>query len=206
MANKPLLAQIKELLPESAQEKYTDEEIKFFSLVILLVTASLIFIFFLLMPMYRSIGSNREAAAEMSNEINIMQRNIARLDDVKRERDDLEQRWTTLNQNLPREGDVPDFIEELSDIANKFNLRIISINASSSRPTRVTGENEEVLYRSLPIRIDAKSGFHELGHFLSELESRDRIISTESLRISEERRIPGVHMIDLELRTYFGAG
>lgn len=206
MANKSLLAQVKELLPESAREKYTDEEIKFFSLVTVLVAASLVFVFFALFPMYRSITGNRESATQLSNDIDVMQRRIARFDIVESERDELEHEWISVNENLPEEGDLPDFIEELSDIANKFNVRIISINASTSRPARVTGEDEEALYRSLPIRIDAKSGYHQLGHFLAELESRDRVLSTEALRISEERRIPGMHMIDLELRTYFGAG
>jgi len=54
----------------------------------------------------------------------------------------------------------------------------------------------------MPIMITAKSGYHQLGNFISNLENEKRIINIEDLQIKYDASSPRMHNVVIMMKTY----
>lgn len=84
-------------------------------------------------------------------------------------------------KRLPERKSVSWLLEEVSRIASESALELISIKPE--------GPEERGNFTKLPIRIEAHSTYHELGKFLSQLESSKKFFKIEDLqlkRVEEE--------------------
>ena len=61
------------------------------------------------------------------------------------------------------------------------------------------------LYKEIPIQIDALAGFHQMGMFLSRVESGAQPMQVRMLRISDNPSEPRRHVVKLQLVAYFAS-
>jgi type IV pilus assembly protein PilO len=104
-------------------------------------------------------------------------------------------------KKLPAEQEIPNLLENLSDMAKGANIKITSIMpvlATAQNNTQAQGR----IYREIPIRITAKSGYHELGRFLSNLENSDRFMKVTNIVIRSNKAMPKQHDVELTVSTY----
>ncbi len=108
---------------------------------------------------------------------------------------------------LPGEEDLPAAIERLSDLANQTQVKIQTIYPQRPVTADQTAKGKvkagPVVYKEIPIQIDAVAGYHQLGAFLSLVESGKRPMRVGNLRISGNPRDPKRHVVKLLIRSYF---
>jgi Tfp pilus assembly protein PilO len=106
-------------------------------------------------------------------------------------------------KELVSPGQLAGLIEEISSLANQKDVRISKI-----KPVR--RQSEEVDSRPLLdedyslalIELEVFSGYHQLGRFLSDLESHSVFLEITDLDIRQTKEDPFEHKIKLKLKTY----
>lgn len=120
----------------------------------------------------------------------------------------------SLRSFLPPEKDLPAVIEVLSNLAQRTNVKIQTIfpqRSLADQQAVTTAKNnpaaipEPVVYRQVPIQIDAQSGFHQLGLFLSMVEAEATPMELRSLRVASDPREPKRHTVKMVIDAYFAA-
>ena len=123
----------------------------------------------------------------------------------------LDQSVMALRRLLPGEEELSSVIERLSDLANRANVKIVTISPKIAEGLRGEasnkgGEAPSPYYKVIPIQIDAEAGYHQLGSFLGGMESDAKPMRVFSLKISGDAKAPTHHRIKLVIRTYFASG
>ena len=94
-------------------------------------------------------------------------------------------------------------LENISLIAQTSGVKILSITPSELKP--LTVGKKSVYYFEMPISISAKSGYHELGRFIREIEQGKRVMTVEKLRIRNNKNTSRIHDVGLVLEAYVSA-
>ncbi|MBL7069101.1 MAG: type 4a pilus biogenesis protein PilO [Candidatus Omnitrophica bacterium] len=81
---------------------------------------------------------------------------------------------------FPRQQEIQKILEDLSNIANESDVKIVGI-----RPFSEKGIGTKIvdIYKEIPVEIVARSGYHELGEFLQRLETGGRFIIVKDFKI-----------------------
>ena len=117
----------------------------------------------------------------------------------------------SLRNLLPAEEELPSVIELLSNLAGLARVKIQTIFPQRSAPAAEGGSEEPKtdaaaeppVYKDVIIQIDAQAGYHQLGMFLSLIESSSKPMEVASLQISADPNDPQRHIIKILLRSYF---
>ena len=89
----------------------------------------------------------------------------------------------------------------MSSIAKTSKVKILSITPFALKAVKAEGKEIEY-YKQMPILITAKSGYHQLGRFVSNLEKGGRFVTISDLRIQHDPAFPRMQNIRMELKTY----
>src|SRR6185295_17138139 len=127
---------------------------------------------------------------------------------------DLQKTVTDLRNLLPGEDQEDQVIKLLSDLAAQSQVKIQSIfpqraarDLKDAKPAKdASGKPipvEPVVYKKVMIQIDALTGFHQLGRFISMVETGDRPMQVHSMRISSDPKEPKRHHVKLLIDAYF---
>lgn len=94
---------------------------------------------------------------------------IANLDALRRQMADVEDRFTEILKQLPTDKEVPGLLENISDIGRQAGLNIETIELQSERSSD--------FYIELPINIQVKGTYHQMGEFVSGIAAIERIVT-----------------------------
>ncbi len=99
----------------------------------------------------------------------------------------LEQTHDSLRSQLTLEVDLPRVLEELSAVAGTTGVVITRIR--QLKPLDVSADGKKPFPEGmveLPIVLDAKGGYHQIGRFLAMLETGQRHLSVQRLVIKSQ--------------------
>lgn len=125
---------------------------------------------------------------------------ISRKETIEEEGRSLKLKKDRYEKIFPSQEEIPRLLESLSEMAGKSGVKIIGIKPLSKEET-LTEEHSEV-YREIPIEIMARSGYHQLGQFLQNLETGERFIMVKDLEISTSTDNVKTHNARLIASTY----
>lgn len=130
---------------------------------------------------------------------------------IRSQHEHVVQSVAALSQLIPTEEEAA--IKHLSNLAGRAGVQIQSIFPRLStepyivatlEPNRQAPQTPEP-YTEIPIQIEALCGYHQLGAFLSLIETGDQPMQVASLRVSHNAKELRRHTIELVLRAYFAA-
>jgi Tfp pilus assembly protein PilO len=149
---------------------------------------------------------------QVTNDINIIGKTIGIMGELKEarsliaQRDDLKKKAELYNEKielyekkLPAQQEIPSFLENLSKMARSANITIIGIIPVT---LKLQKERRSQVYQEMPILITAKSGYHELGRFLNNLEDGPRFIKVVDINIKADAVAPKKQDVELVVYTY----
>ncbi len=155
----------------------------------------------LLRPAFARLSASHREVISLKREISAKKALINNLPNISKEFSVLKEKADFVEKSLPNEKEIPGLLEELSRIAEESNVKILKI-----KPQEIAGVTPQVSsnlpYIEQPISIEAKSGFHELGRFLENLENLNRFVKIRQLNIVGDRQDVRHHNIKLEMSTY----
>ena len=129
------------------------------------------------------------------------------LDELKEDRKNeakIREKWESTRQELAdnEKGfevseQLPTLLENLSKLATESGVRITSLKPVEAPP--LPGKR---LYFSVPIEIKATAATHELGNFVSKLETAVTFFKITDLKISANTADERKHSIEMMVETY----
>ncbi|MFT5722292.1 MAG: type IV pilus assembly protein PilO [Motiliproteus sp.] len=100
---------------------------------------------------------------------------VANLEALKRQMKDVEDSFSELLKQLPTDTEVPGLLEDITDIGQNSGL---SFDLISLAP-----EKKVTFYIELPINIEVKGSYHQLGEFVSGMAALPRIVTVHDFEI-----------------------
>lgn len=146
-------------------------------------------------PEAKSLRANIEKAKE----------EIAEEPALKQKLAGFEESLKSVRTRLPAEKEVPALLESLSSMARNSRVKIIGITPGTlDKPPHLKAmpASQAKTYQEIPISISAKSGYHELGKFISNLERLDRFMEVSDIKIKANPQSPKMHDVELKVITY----
>ena len=129
--------------------------------------------------------SNKQAKL---NENEAIARNLPRF---KEEVEKLNQQLGKVVQELPNSREIPNLIEDISNLGAINGLEVIYIKPQN--------DVDKGFYAEVPISVRVRGGYHELGLFLDALSKQPRIINVSDISIGnpQEDERSGVIILDI---------
>lgn len=162
------------------------------------VVAAFIYVKFLLLPQIDSATKSFRQAKTMQSDVKVAEKDIAKIGRLKKEIEAYRSKIESYERMLPIEQEVPKLLETLSTMARSSNVKIAGITPLASKQEA----SPEKIYQEIPIQVSAKSGYHELGKFLSDLESSGRFMKVADIDIKENKSNVKRHDVELLVLTY----
>ena len=163
---------------------------------------------FIVGPLMREAGESGRQVRAAREQLKLLRTATANESALRTQHEQLQETVASLRKLLPAEEELPQVIELLSALAGQSQVKIQTI--FPQRP--LTGEAEALqeqatpaaplVYKDVLIQIDALAGFHQLGMFLSLVETGDKPLQVSSLKISsdpKDRRL----QVKLLVQSYF---
>jgi len=105
-------------------------------------------------------------------------------------------------QKLVSEEEIAMLLGEISDIANRSEIKIIQIKPSREAQPRQEKNPLAGKFSPLLVSLDLTCGYHALGKFLNELEGARTFLSLQSLSVSNIGADFSRQKVNLVLKTY----
>ena len=187
--------------PEKIKTFLADEQNRNYIIIGGTLLIAVIYIVFLISPAFGNLAKVSRTARDLKNNITLVNSRLERLDEMKAKLENLKKEQVGYATQLPAEKEVPRFLEGLAGIARESNVKILSVT-----PHELTAKSTEnksgQYYGAMPIAITAKSGYHQMGRFINNLEEGGRFITVEDIKIQYDNNFPRKHNVQMVLKTY----
>lgn len=149
-----------------------------------------ILLFFFLLDYFLLMGPQLGALSKINPEIKILKEDISKAktnikmtSQYENQVDDLKRKVAIMNLRVKSREEVPMILENISVLANTNGVKIDNIMPSTA-DQEILLENDERIYYSLPITLEASSGYHDFGRFINNIETGDIFLKINTFTIS----------------------
>lgn len=132
-----------------------------------------------------------------SDELKNARENIQKIDYFKGQVADYEAKIEEANKTIKNKSELPLILEKVSLIADSNSIKIDQIMPSSTEQTEILKVKGRT-YFALPVKIQARSTYHDFGRFLNALEYGDVSLDVNAFAVTGTAD-PQSHSIDLTL-------
>lgn len=185
---------------EKAKEFLQDEEKRTYFILASSVLFAVLYLSLVIFPKTNALFRSSRSIREIRDDMELVKSRLSRMDDFNRKLEKLRTEYKGYSRQLPSEKEMSRLLEDLAATAKKSDVRLISVTPLEADETDVgTGK---IYYRSIPITVTAKAGYHQLGHFVNDLEQGGRFITVQDLKVSNDPRTPRLHNVKLVIKAY----
>jgi Tfp pilus assembly protein PilO len=103
-------------------------------------------------------------------------------------------------RRLSTHADVPQILKELNGIAERLDIKFVSVKPQKEQGVLLPLGKEVLL--QIPINIRLQCGYHQLGVFINQIESSTRFMKITKLKIHTEQRNIWQHQVELDISSY----
>ena len=192
---------LKAMMPDKMKEFLRDEQSRQYAVLGSIMVLAFLYLTFAIIPKFYELSKASREVTDLNSAINEVNDCVKRLDQMTEQLRASRREFEGYSRGLPDQREIPEFLERVSSIARTSDVRILSITPSELKIAQA-GKKGGGFYREMPIIITAKSGYHQLGSFIGDLEEGERFITIEGLRIQYDSRFPRRHNISMVLKTY----
>ena len=130
---------------------------------------------FLITDKHQAVEREIAREADLKREFQDKSFRVANLDALRRQMADVEERFSEILKQLPTEKEVPNLLEDISDIGRQAGLNIQTIALQPERRAQ--------FYIELPINIEVTGTYHQMGAFVSGVAEIERIVTLHDYNI-----------------------
>ena len=170
--------------------------------VFAVLAAAALYICFVFVPQVVRVFELTASTGKMKSELKSARVVIKDFEKLKKDLKEQSQKVESYEKKLPAEQEIPALLENLSNMAKGSDIKIVGIVPAMSYFKDDKSAKKSQIYREIPILITAKSGYHELGRFLNNLENADRFMKVADINIKANKITPKKHDVELMVCTY----
>lgn len=138
-----------------------------------------------------NVSNMREEATKLDRERDKLRRSVqdaekevARLEQVRKERATLEAQLREISKRLPSERESAEVLRSVESLAGKSGLTVAGVKR---RPVR-----QQELYIEIPLEVGVGGGYHDLIRFADELAKLERLVTLSEFTIQRPTQVAGV--------------
>ena len=135
------------------------------------------------------LGKINEDIKKMSEEVVRVKTDIQKIGDINRGFENTRSQLQEMSGKIRSAREVPAVLEDIFRTANESGVRIDQLVPAKEGP-EVLSTNAGTKYYTLPIVINAHSGYHMFGRFLNKLESGNVLFLVRNLRMESNGAKP----------------
>jgi len=183
---------------------------------VLAVVIGWVYAVYIIAPLMRQASDVDRQLREGREKVKALELAVANENTLQAQFQQWDEKVKALRSRLPSDAELPSVIEFVSGLAGQTGVKIQTIfpqrpksEEAKDKPseipskTKVVKEPEPAYYQETLIQIEALAGYHQLGSFLNLVESAEKPIRIQSLRIvSTTSELSTSHRIKLVLRAY----
>jgi type IV pilus assembly protein PilO len=124
---------------------------------------------FLVLDKNRALESEIAKESDLKEQFETKSYQVATLDALRRQMADVELRFAELLRQLPTQKEVPGLLEDISAIGQSAGLEIDLIALQPERKAQ--------FYVELPISVQVRGTYHQMGDFVSGVAGIKRIVT-----------------------------
>jgi type IV pilus assembly protein PilO len=167
--------------------------------------AVLLFVFLLnyliiLRPLLGSIGKMSAKTSELSQNLQNVKSDIARIDQNRSQLEKIRGQINEVKIKIRNKQEVPLILEDITRIASRTGVKIDQLMPLKDQQ-EVLAKSENMKYYSMPILIQARSAYHDLGRFLAQLEADKIFYTIANMSISGNPKETARHMVQLTVKS-----
>ncbi|MDD5006067.1 MAG: type 4a pilus biogenesis protein PilO [Candidatus Omnitrophica bacterium] len=155
---------------------------------------------------YNLLSRYSRDVSSKEKSIAALERDIRNLDKNKQEMAELDEKNNNFKIMIVDEKDIAVLIEKISNLADDSGVKIIQIKPLMDNSDLNIIEAKDSKFREIEIQIVGKADFHQLGNFVSSLESASNFFKVSSLDIESQDKDYLVQNIRLSLTTFVNIG
>ncbi|RJQ40493.1 MAG: hypothetical protein C4550_03530 [Nitrospiraceae bacterium] len=164
------------------------------------VIIAILFVVLVYMPKTKEVKKLNADISKQENEIATNKTKAAKLDILKIENDKLTKKLKELQEKLPEEGGISTLIQQLSEIALKSDIDILTWRpeAKKAHPSGIVEE--------IPFSLTITGTYHNLGSFFSSLTTLNRIVNLSDIQLRDPKAQKEEALLSISLKaTTFSA-
>lgn len=145
------------------------------------VIIAILFVVLVYMPKTKEVKMLNADISKQENEIAKNRTKAAKLDILKIENDKLIKEFKELQEKLPEEEGVSTLIQQLSEMAVKADIDILTWKpeAKKAHPSGIVEE--------IPFSLTLAGTYHKLGSFFSSLTRLNRIVNVSDIQLGDPK-------------------
>jgi len=176
-----------------------DEKNRNFILGGILLAIFLLDYFVVLQPQLSTLNKLTPQIKILSEDLVRARTNIQRINQYRKQSRELEGKMDFINQGIKSKEEVSVILEKISRVANNCNVHINQMTPFVDEQELLL-ENNDGKYFSLPISIEAGAGYHDVGVFLNEIESKSASLLIDKFTFAAKVNDRMKHTVRLTLR------
>ena len=113
-----------------------------------------------------------------------------------------QQEMARLQNKFPSQNELPSLFQELFNLADKFNIEIVSLTPDQPMVYQMQGaEKSDLIFNHVPLQLHLRAGYGSLAEFLKALyEDKDFAFSFDNLSIKKPENAQGSSFkLDIDL-------
>lgn len=170
--------------------------------IFIFLAAAALYLYLVFVPQVVRVFGLTVNAGKMNSDLKSARILIKDFERLKNDLKERSKKVESYEEKLPAEQEIPALLENLSNMARNSNIKIVGIVPAISYFKDDKPATKSQIYLEIPILITAKSGYHELGYFLSSLENADRFMKVVDIDIKSNKANPKKHDVELMVCTY----
>lgn len=178
-------------------------------------------------PLFQNVLRLRTEARSAATELQHVQQAVDQEEQLRELAGTLSSEVERFRTGLPPVTNVLSVVERFSQLANQSGVKIqtiapqrvvdlLPVPAATKDKAKSKGKSKEKgrdpapppppsLYREIAIQVDAVAGFHQLGTFLSLIESSPQPMQVRALHMTQNAKEPRRHVIKMTVIGFFSA-
>jgi type IV pilus assembly protein PilO len=173
MAKESPVAQINTLI----NEKYVplDKKIKIGAALVLLIAPCVLFYLFFWEPKQEEITQLENQKKTLTADVERAERAAANMEQHEKELAAAEAFFREVADIFPSEQEIPELLRRISDLGKRAGLDFVSFRPGS--------EVQKDFYAEIPISIQIRGPYHNVGYFLGQVSMLERLVTVNNIQL-----------------------
>lgn len=127
----------------------------------------------------------------LQQSINTKKALVSDMEKIKRERAELQEKYTKILDRLPEEKEIPRLLRQVATVASRSGLEVVIFKQKNPL--------DQELYREIPVEVSINGAYQSLWGFLNQLSQIPRIVNVGELHAKAVENPDGRNAITASL-------
>jgi len=164
--------------------------------VVLALLPLIVFYFLFYQPNTEKIINLEQQVTTLTKEVKEVEKRAADLPKFEKELEEAMVAFEETSVLLPKDNEIPKLLKDISALGRSAGLDFLTFRPQADVP--------KDFYAEIPISINVKGPYHNMGFFFDQVSKLERIVSVSNIRMSSPKKEGGEMLLnsDCVLVTY----